>query len=103
MPYIEIAKKSTKESVVNGITFRSKNMTARKIEVVISGMDATEQEAFARKIKETIQKVNRLSEEKITYQISFQGIHSLPTRNQKADLHDRYTHSLCRYYSRIHL
>lgn len=55
--------------------FVSKEMSEKKVEVTISGFDKLEQENLARKIRETIQKENRLrnktESEKITYQINF--------------------------------
>lgn len=45
-------------------------MPARKVEVIISGMEKAETEKLARKIQETIKRENRLNEKRIAYQIN---------------------------------
>ncbi|MDF2635412.1 MAG: hypothetical protein K0R78_2286 [Pelosinus sp.] len=53
------------------MNIRSKDMPQRKIIVMISGMEAAEQEKLAKIIRETIRKENHLKTEKISYQISY--------------------------------
>jgi hypothetical protein len=54
---------------------RSKDMPQKQIVVMITGMELAEQERFAEKIRETIQKENRLNKankvERIPYLINF--------------------------------
>lgn len=50
---------------------RSKSMPESTVVVIISGMEKAEKESIAKKIRETIQKENRLKTEKILYQINY--------------------------------